>query len=73
MPVRFLSSDEETKLQQSKEEYQPKFEAFGRPVPIPFADENNDEFRRRALAKLQPLERFPRGLNRQGFPNRTKM
>lgn len=55
MPVRFLSSEEETKLQQSKEEYQPKFEAFGRPAPTPFADENNDEFRRRALAKLQPL------------------
>ena len=55
MPVRFLSSDEETKLQQSAEEYQPKFEAFGRPAPTPFAGEETTDFRRRALSKLQPL------------------
>lgn len=53
MPVRFLSSDEETKLQQSRAEYQPLFEGLGRPTPIPFADEENDEFRRRALSNLQ--------------------
>ena len=53
MPVRFLSSDEETKLQQSRAEYQPIFEALGRPTPAPFSDEDNDKYRRRALSNLQ--------------------
>ena len=53
MPVNFLSSDEETKLQKAREEYQPFFDGLGRPSPIPFSDDEESTFRRRALSNLQ--------------------
>ena len=55
MPVNFLSSEDEMKLQQARAEYQNKFQALGRPTPIPFADEKEPDFRVRALSNLQPL------------------
>lgn len=55
MAVNFLSSEDEMKLQQARAEYQNKFQALGRPTPIPFADEKEPDFRVRALSNLQPL------------------
>ena len=51
--MAFQFAEKEAQIQETRANYQEALQPFNRPVPQPFPEERNDEYRRRVLPILQ--------------------